>query len=212
MKDSDRTGANSDDSSHGWINPVTGIESIAAGALVQVNAWLFPQGGCLAPLGQQRLREQALDAAEKAVSEMPPKEAFDHPLKARRYAVLRCAGILIGELRQEWRLLPLDDSVLANIPEAAPDDYSMWLTSLARGRPAWPLVRAVVAFAGRHRERDRRRGPLRRPRSDGRPGRGGAPTDAAIRQESRPTVLTAPQGGPSAVGWSSSGTPPLAWD
>lgn len=123
------------------------LDDLTASVVDQVEAWLGANGACLTPEARRRAEDQARAAVVTAIEAMTTMRTFSHPLRARRYAVLSAAGLLFSELREEWRTTSLDDAALdaAGLGEPA-SAFAMWINSRPEGRPAQPLISALVAF------------------------------------------------------------------
>ena len=115
----------------------------------RVESWVYPNGSCLTPGARLHLSTEAESAVGETNAEVLRKGTFVHsrPVQVRIYVVKSAAGKVIRQLRREWPELPLDEEVAAETPDESGEAPGVWLTGLARGRPARPLVHALIEFS-----------------------------------------------------------------
>ena len=141
-------GACSGSGSPHWTWIASQLSNLTHDTMRKVESWVGSHGGCFAPAGRARLREEAASAVHLAVAEAldNPSLSDAHPLQVRYSIVKRAAGLVMSTLRPEWHEEPTQGETLASLVGEPDEPPSRWLTSVPLGRPAKPLIVALVQY------------------------------------------------------------------
>lgn len=124
------------------------LENNVANTLRRVEDWAYPNGMCLSPAGRAALAAEVASAVGEASAEVLAAGSFEGaaPVQVRVYISKRAAGKVMAILRQQWRQLALEVDAADEAPVDA-GEPTRWLSGLARGRPAEPLLYGLSEFA-----------------------------------------------------------------
>lgn len=133
-----------------WLEPwlVAEQKNLTANVVAVIEARIRRAGGCLGPDARTQLRDDASSAVGLASAEVLALETFvpRAPLPVRVYVIKRASGLLGSDQRQLAHMVLVGEDGWAPADDAAAP-VLLWLTSLPHGRPAAPLVAALVSCA-----------------------------------------------------------------